>query len=70
MEPSAVIDSGGGLAAVPSWILRWVRAIVPVSSEPLFRVGVSHCDAVECAVAPRPMRRLITAWIVIPSAHA
>lgn len=40
-----------------AWISRWLRATVPVSSEPLFRVRVSQCEAVECSVAPRPMRR-------------
>ena len=27
------------------WILRLVRAIVPGLGEPLFRCGLSHCDA-------------------------
>jgi len=36
-----------GLAGVgrPRWILRLVRAGVPLSGEPLFRWLVSHCDA-------------------------
>lgn len=31
------------------WILRSVRAIVPLAGEPLFRGGVSRGDAVGCS---------------------
>ena len=35
-----------GMAGITeSWILRLVRAVVPGLGEPLFRCGLSRCDA-------------------------
>jgi len=44
-ERLSVHSVGRVLSGRTRWILRLVRAAVPGVGEPLFRCGVSHCDA-------------------------